>query len=468
MDRRSSGRLRRAEGGYALIEVIVSALIVLLTTAGVVRTLTATGHASTEERHLSQAYALAQEDQARMRGVRIADLQQGTTTRTVTLNSVPFTVTSTATFVSNKTGSSTCGSEGNADYVRIGSKITWPSRRATAPVELESIDTPVSGSVDPTAGGLAIEVHGANPEMAFSGWGIKGTGPQPFSGTTNSEGCAVFGGLPAGEYTLTFTPGSSGWIKNDGTALKPISRSVVGGTTTSEELEYDIAGGFEAIKFSARNANGTTYYAKADSVILVPPEASPRVLGTPGGTAVPSFAGPGEKTYFPFYEAPYSITAGSCTNEYESGEASAEVPRGGLSPPVLLKLPVLYITVKNSAGSATEKEGLGAAKVTLTSLTCKNPATGKYVERTYTTTTAKSLTAPRIGALALESATTEEAPGVPADEYKLCVSKGGRRLYKEKVLINSTTGALIVEGKALESLPLVLDLGSVSNTGASC
>jgi type II secretory pathway pseudopilin PulG len=467
MELRLSRRPRHAEEGFALIEVIVSALIVVLTTAGVVHTLTATGHASAEERHRSQAYAVAQEDQARMRSLRIADLQQGSTARTVTLNTTPYRVTSTATYVTNKTGTTNCGTEGSADYIRIGTQVTWPSRRENVqPVLLESIDSPVSGSIDPTSGGFAISIrNGENKPL--SGFGIKGAGPAPFSGSTNSEGCALFGGLPAGTYSIIPSAGTSGYVDPNGNPPAEFSQAIVGGTTVPIEEEYDIAGGFSSITFKARNANGTYYAEKVDSALINQTGMSlgPHLLGTPGGTPVSKFST--EKTYFPF-STPYNITAGSCAvTEPESGESTPTLGAGKevMAEPVLL--PVLYFTVKNSLGSTAEKEGVGGARVTLTDLNCKYE--GAKVKRVFTTTTTKTGSqAPRVGALAETSAPGIEAPGLPAGEYELCVSKGTKHVTLAKVLVISPTGALTVEGVVQKTLPYVIDLGGSLSKSGEC
>ena len=458
-------RLARNEGGFALIEVIVSALIVVTTTAGVVHTLIATGHASAEERHRSQAYAVAQEDQARMRSLRIVDLQQGSTARTVMLNGSPYTVTSTATYVTNKTGTTSCGTEGSADYVRIGTEVTWPSRREDIqPVLLESIDSPVSGSVDPTSGGFAISIRNGE-HLPLSGFGIKGAGPSPFSGSTNSEGCALFGGLPAGTYTITPSAGSSGWVDPNGKAPAAFTQSIVGGTTVPIEREYDIAGGFSSITFEARNYNGTSYLEKNDSAVINQTGmTTPRLIGTPGGTPVEKFTT--TKTYFPF-SSPYNITAGSCSvTEPESGASTPEVEAGKEVVAKPIQLPVLYFTVKNSSGSTAEKEGVGGARVTLTDNNCKYE--GTKVKRVFTTTTEKTAQALRTGALAETSTPKVESPGIPAGEYELCVSKSNKRLIKKKVLVISPTGALTVEGVVQKTLPFELNLGGTGTESGEC
>src|SRR4051794_22427561 len=58
-----------AEAGFALIEVLVSAAVVVVVSAGTFGLLQAMTRASGDQRHSSQAFALSQEDQARLRSM---------------------------------------------------------------------------------------------------------------------------------------------------------------------------------------------------------------------------------------------------------------------------------------------------------------------------------------------------------------------------------------------------------------
>lgn len=447
------------EGGYALIEVIVSALIVVLTTAGVVQTLTAAGHASSNERHRSQAYSVAQEDQARLRSMQISSLQQGIAPHTVTLNGTSYTVTSAATYVSAKTGATTCNGEGRADYVRIASNVTWPQmREGAAPVSIESIVSPTTGSVDSTSGGLSIYAHTSRaiPEVQkLSGVGISGSGPTSFSGSTNSEGCALFGGLPAGEYTVTPSAGA-GWIDPSGNAPKPFPVKISGGSTLSKELQYDI-GGSATVSFSVRNRAGTievppasaTKANKADSIILTNPGMpAARTWGTPGGTPQASIEA---TSLFPF-ESAYNVYAGSCTPAVESlapeaaATASLTVPVGGKAS-ATVRLPALYVTVKRSSGTAAEQIAVANVPVTVTDTHCKDSG-GELVARHYLTTAT--------GALGENTTSpTLETPGLPTGEYKVCAYNA-----KSEKHLTATVVVQSVNGTAL-----TLDLAAATEPG---
>ena len=81
MERLSLTRLRHDEGGFALIEVLISALLLAIVAAGVFTAFDATTRATARERYRARANALAEQDLERTRSLRIGDL--------ATLNQTP-------------------------------------------------------------------------------------------------------------------------------------------------------------------------------------------------------------------------------------------------------------------------------------------------------------------------------------------------------------------------------------------
>lgn len=412
-----------AQAGFALIEVVVSALIAVTITGAVIGLLNSTGRAGASERHRSQAFSIAQEDQARLRSTRITDLDVAMKPQTVTLNGTPYEVISTATFVSDKTGTTSCGSEARADYVKLGSEITWPGMGSAAPVLLESIVSPVTGSLDPTHGNLAVTVVNASvPAVPISGVGISATGPGAFSGSTDSAGCALFGGQPAGKYVVTPSL-SSEYVDFNGEAPSPETVSITAGTTTPLVLEYDKAGTVQ-VGFTVKNKSGVVENSYADSVTATATglENGVKVFGTPGGTLIrPVNAAP----LYPFSYT-YNFYAGSCsTNKPESGSANVKAPAGGTAA-ATVQLPALYLTVKNSSGNSAEQAGLSGARVTVTDTECS--VGGTPVKRVYTTNSTGNL----------------PNPGLSWSTYNICASASisgtVRRVNSTGVLVHSLEG----------------------------
>jgi Tfp pilus assembly protein PilV len=428
---RRGSRTARPEAGFALIEVVVSALIMVLTTGGVIKLLTATGHTSGEQRHRAQGFSLAQEDQARLRAIQISSLNTAMAARTVPLNGTSYTVTSKATFVNDTTSTTKCtGTSVSADYVKIGSKVTWPGMRGI-PVILESIVSPVSGSLSPTNGSLAITVKNAALQ-GVPGVELNGIGAGTFNGYTDEEGCALFGGLPAGNYTLT-PSAPEGYVDFNGEAPgdKPIS--VTAGTTSPIALEYDL-GGSATLNFQVKSPSSSAMIpSSSDAVVAVNTglQSGAKTFWTP--TKLPGSSIAAEPLY-PFTSS-YSFYAGSCSENKPisaTAEATSLVRPGGEETKIVT-LPGLYLKVKNSSGVA-----ISGARVTIKDNKCTASP-----KRVYATNASGAL----------------PDPGLPSStSYAICasatVSGVGKVATTTKEVRNLTTGT---------TLELTL-----STTGSAC
>ena len=446
-----------SQDGFALIEVLISAVIVVVISTAVFALLTATGHASAEERHRSEAYAVAQEDQARLRSMRVPSLDKLNETRTVTLNGTPFTIESTGVFVNDKTGTSSCGKESSsADYVKITTKVSWPSTGKHAPVTIASIVTPPNGALDPSHGTLTVSAIGGN-NGPMAGIGLSGTGAGTFSGTTDSSGCAMFPDQAAGNYTLT--PSAPGLVDKDGNPPSPMTVGVVAGSTSTVTLRYDLPGSIP-VEFTTLYG-GNLISSSADSIIVYNTEmTSAKMFTPPGGSpGGPRAASITAKSLFPF-STPDTVYAGSCegNNPNPKGEtnppgaaaiASVTVPAGGtVTPAAKIQLPALNLTVKNGASL------VNGAKVTVSDNNCS--VSGNPVKRVYSTDANGNL---------FNSTTGKTDPGLPWGTYNICASATiasvERRLKVSNVVVqNLATGTT-----------LTMDLsgsGSESGNGKTC
>src|SRR5262245_52252867 len=66
--------IRAEQGGFALVEVLVSAMLLIIVSAGFVLSFAATNRATAQERHRAKANSLAEQELERVRSLRIADL----------------------------------------------------------------------------------------------------------------------------------------------------------------------------------------------------------------------------------------------------------------------------------------------------------------------------------------------------------------------------------------------------------
>ena len=136
--------LKRSEAGFSLIELLVSALLLVSIGAATAEALIATTYISGDQRRHSQAAQIAQDDQERIRGLSVAQLNSlnQASTRTVTVGGTSYTVTSTSKFLNN-TGGPSC-IPGAAAYFQIVTAVDWTSNKR-GPVVTESIIAPPAG-----------------------------------------------------------------------------------------------------------------------------------------------------------------------------------------------------------------------------------------------------------------------------------------------------------------------------------
>ena len=155
-----------------------------------------------------------------MRSLRISQLMTLNQTRTVVQDGSTYTVVSKGQYVNDQSGTASCeDGTSSADYIKVSSTVSWHGSRSAPPTVIESLVAPPNGTFSADRGTLAIAVRdgAGNP---VSGLSLSGSGAGTFSGTTGTNGCAVFTNLPEGDYTLT--PGTAmGVVDKDGATPMP-------------------------------------------------------------------------------------------------------------------------------------------------------------------------------------------------------------------------------------------------------
>lgn len=413
----------RAEAGFVMIEVLVSALVILIVAGAVLSLVTATTHSAADQRQRAAAYSVAQEDQARLRAMRLSTLNRLNEENEVTLGGTTYTVDSTGTFIDNATGtSSSCSAENSeSDYVSIASRVSWEGGRKS--VVLNSLVAPSSGSLNPNHGTLLITATNGSGQ-GIAGLSLRGTGAGTFSGSTDETGCANFSDLPAGNYTLSTE--APGFVDADGN-YSPWTKTVgvVAAGKVPVSLMYDLPGGVVAT-FKYRVGSSSTFLpARADSVVaynaLMPSGA--KAFGSAGVTSGRSLELKAEPL-FPFKEAD-TIYAGACeSNLPESSLARATVvvqANETIATPQI-QLPALNLTVEKG-GSPVQ-----GARVTVTDQNCKIGYS--RVKRLYSTDAAGHLVNPETG---------EAEPAMPWGTYEVCASSGERHRIEGGVSVENLT-----------------------------
>jgi prepilin-type N-terminal cleavage/methylation domain-containing protein len=377
-----SGALRdrlRAQHGFTLIEVLVSALLVLIISAGVATALVSANDYTGSERGNSQANAVAQQDQERLKSMSDSQLTSLRQTRTVPLNGTQFTVLSTATYL-DASGNSSCSSGANA-YFKLTSKVTSP---ATAGNPAQSI-TEETVITRPLAGTLLVKV-GDQTGTPLSGAAIAIAGQNTgynASATTDTNGCVAFAGLPTDGYAITAS--DPGYVDPNGDPTPTQAASVnqttvanppsfvmgpagavrVGFMTKGTSVTYGgpsgtgpAPSGYELSYYGA--GNGSNMSANACLVYLAACAATGNpAINFSASTAVSTFLA---SNLFPFYLGTtsqynnnYQMWGGACEQEQPlqppAGTGFASITPGraaSATPDVYVDEPAIDVALKYS------------------------------------------------------------------------------------------------------------------------
>jgi prepilin-type N-terminal cleavage/methylation domain-containing protein len=355
-------RIATAQAGFTLIEVLVSALLVVLIATAASKALITTAHASADQRLRSQADGLATQDQERMRGLSDVQLASLNQSRTSAVDGTTFTVQSTSTYL-DTTGASSCSSTAAA-YYKIASTITWNEgfTSQSASLNEESIlSRPVTGDL--------LTQSTDQTGTALSGVTMTPTGPSTQTAVTDSNGCVMFAGLTPGLYSIALS--YSGYVDPNGNGAPTGSATV---TTTG----------------MAHPNGGTFRLGQAGSIIGTFQTAYPTTgplsgeadglswLGNKGSIAMtggfqtvpqtdPSTPGPGYTTgsLFPFaatapvsYTGNYTVWAGRCSQQMPPATTDQfTVTPGSLNTAQTIQEPLLNLNTtfyKSSSGGTAQ------------------------------------------------------------------------------------------------------------------
>lgn len=353
------GQLRKrlaSEQGMTLVEALVSALMVGLIGLTLLG-LDAADHTSADQRRRAAATELAHSDQERIKGLsadQIATLEQ---TRTVTISKVPYTVTSSGKFISSSAGSASCSSSAAAaDYAKVVTTVDWSSNSRPAVTEQSLITPRAGGSViarvnDPTGAplpGVSITASGTD----------QNTTSVQRRGTTDSDGCTIFGTLLPGDYSLAAL--RSGYVDPQGNSAPTSNITATSGNTSSGIFSMGQAGSLRA-SFTTK-VNGSTLTGQRASAIMWDNTG----LSTPGRATVASPASSiaSQKSLYPFttgtssYTNNYSVWAGGCANDRPPTSVSyATVSPGATNAPATVSMPGMVLVVTEN-GSRVSPEHL--------------------------------------------------------------------------------------------------------------
>ena len=367
----------QAQDGFTLIEVLVSALIVTLIAGAVAGGLMANIKATGDQHRRTEAQALAEQDQERLKGLSAEQLDNLTQTYTSTQDNNRFTVSSRAWYLNNTSGAS-CSSSGGAGatYFKTISTITWtnPSGVAQTLATDESVITP------PAGGSILAQFHDQTT-APLSGVSVAASGPESDAATSDGNGCTIFTGLDTGAYDLTFT--DNGYVDPNGNASpltdtttvastgiatpsrgNPIEMGLGGGITAAFAIDgtgtpatqaaapalswYGSGGGYSMSNYRSNDPSGSSNYTSLPTTTV----AAANVATSPAGGLFP-FASLNPTSYTNNYQ----LWAGTCRQEQPpAGIDVASVTPGLVIPSLAVAAPAVDIsaTYKNQSGTVTQ------------------------------------------------------------------------------------------------------------------
>jgi hypothetical protein len=307
-------RRAAADEGVALMEVVISAAVLVLVVMGVLAAMDSVTSTAGANKARTVAATLAERDQERLRGMRTLDVDEmPLEPYVVPVAGVSYTVTSQAEWVQDASGEAvSCGTTSSqGSYMRITSTVTSPrAGGAVKPVVLSSIVAPQVGAT--SQGSLSVMVRDAagNPVQGLNVTVV----PAARTEVTSAAGCAVFGQLDAGNHTVNLNLG--GWVDRNGSQAASQTASVTAGNLTTVEFAYDRAA---SINVEVKDKPATALPDPALTVLAAHTSLANgfrTFTASNQGAMVPPFPAATGSTFaltglFPFPEG-YTIFSGGC------------------------------------------------------------------------------------------------------------------------------------------------------------
>jgi Tfp pilus assembly protein PilV len=407
------------ESGDTLIEVVISAALISLVVIAVLFGLDSTNRATANSRARSQADALAQQDEERLRSEPVRKISEIKREETVKVGSTTYTIATTTKYIADATGTASCTSSvPTADYLKTISTVTWPSMGPSGGVIETGVISPPADSA------LIVQVEESGTPLA--GATVVAKGPAPSTSAheleTSVNGCAILA-LSPGEYSINVS--KTGYVDPNGYVNTEndlsVTKTVYLPAETTSKAAYNLGlAGKLKVKFTEGSASAP---AEGDSFVAYNSTgmSEPRSLPEPStiGTYAPTIETP--STIFPFTTV-YTVYAGTCaanlpTKNGQSKNQEILVAPGKVGETTVALAP---INVKVLEAEGLPEKIVSGATVILEDTGCK---------------TVRKLTTTPVGALS--------HPAMPFGTYSLCVTAtvgGTPREYTESISNNNANG----------------------------
>jgi Tfp pilus assembly protein PilV len=356
------------EEGFLLLEVIVSAAILLMVSLAAFAALDKSDALAGTQQRRTVAANLAQSELERVRSLPaldVANLRPTTTGKsTKVLNGTTYTIATTTNWLSDGKTIADCTSQnGGLDYLQASTSISWTNMGNAKPITMSALITPTAGTgADQTTGSLTALFQDRDGN-GIPNLPVTLTGAQTFTDPTNSAGCVTWGLLPvAGTWEVKAS--IPDFVDVDGNPViddKPIT--LTGGDIVKKTYMYDHAG-YTTTHFQTWDHTGN---------VIASPDQTTLQISNPGMTggvadAVDLTKGPGainsagywdggplasDEQLFPFQGAD-ELYAGTCTAAEPQAPASptyVNIPRNATQAAAPVMVPGQDPLVQTTGGA---------------------------------------------------------------------------------------------------------------------
>lgn len=340
------------DDGFMLIEVLVSALLLITVSLAALRLIDDSGRIAGNDQGRALAANIAQSEIERIRALPVEDVVTLPLVTDITDGGKIYKVRTATKWVSDGQDAIDCTRRsGGVDYMRVSVSADWAGRpQNSPPVKISTIITPVVSS-NAKAGSLSVYVKGSamggNPSPPVAGVPITITGPATYTASTNGNGCVTFPFIPVGAYNLTAS--RAGFVTPGHAPNIAQAVNVSGGQTTKLQYEYD-SGGFTGspggpLRFTTRRAGAGDVDTQPIGLSIVRGSTALRLQRT-----TPSSTWDLRSTPLWPSDTPYQLYAGSCAeNGYPDSPAGVatyvNIPRNATQNVSGVRLPSIDVEV---------------------------------------------------------------------------------------------------------------------------
>lgn len=236
--------LGRDDGGFGIIEVLFAMLIFMVVSVGIAYSMISTLRLSSDSssREIAANLAASEIDNARAAGDPFTLYDN---VRTVTVDSMDYTITRSTGWVSSTGSSAGCDTgSGSLQYKSVDVQVTWPTKlEMTSAVRSNTLLAPITRINDPSYGTILVRVTSPVPGKGVAGVPItltaSGGGVAVAMANTDVEGCSYAFKVAPGNYTVTLN--KPGYVATDQSSTPTFSGTVLAGSTFIAPIQYDQA-----------------------------------------------------------------------------------------------------------------------------------------------------------------------------------------------------------------------------------